>query len=122
MRISFIKRLLGKTYEVDCPDGTPRGVYRDIDDIYPLLSKDHLKNLDIAINAAKQLEGKVSVNLVEHVTHIFLQFDETNKNYIVDLRAAYSGYMIDPCNKSDWYTDTMTAIIENQGKLVVYPN
>jgi hypothetical protein len=40
-----------------------------------------------------------------------------SKSSIVDLRAAYSGYMIDPCNKSDWYTDTMTAIIENQGKL-----
>ena len=58
MKIPLVNRLFGKTNTIICPDGSPRVVYKDIDDIYPLLSKDHMKNLELAVNAASQLVSR----------------------------------------------------------------
>lgn len=119
MTLPLINWPWSKQIKVRCNDGSIRYYYKNIDDIYPLESMNKTKQIEIASNYAKQLEVEIGVANTSQLLGFFSAlFDAANRNFILDLRAAYCRYREDPCGMAEWYSSTTKEIIMSQEQLI----
>lgn len=117
MEFPLINWPWSRQIKVRCKDGSIRYYYKDVDDIYPLESKDHTRQIEMAANSATQLEARVNTSSSTHLAGIFVVFDKANQNFILELRAAYGTYQDNPCSMDKWHKLRTEEIIESQKEL-----
>jgi hypothetical protein len=112
MAFLSIRSMFSEKIEIDCRDGSRREVYNNVNDIYPLITKEHNGISQIADKAATELEGIAGEEQINNMKNIFLRYNERNKNAIVDLRQAYKKYKEKPCDEAEGYDRRIIAIVE----------
>jgi hypothetical protein len=107
-----------RTYQVKCPDGTTRTVYRKIEDAFPL----DLRASQTAFSAkAGDALGAMSANIEgEHrdkVEHLLVAIDSKNNTLMVKFRAAYTVFETNPCANDQYLADQVKQLIEMHDRL-----
>ena len=121
MRISLVgprkmKWPFGKTYDVECPDGTTKTVYRDVDKAFPFLIQGLRGKADANVSL-KGIKAKVGTEYVPLVQGLFLELNEQNQSLMLSFKAAYFVYKNDPCNYSSYFQDQVKKLLEDQSVL-----
>ena len=112
-----MKWLLGKTRKFHCPDGTPRLVYRDSDDAFPLFLGEWTTRVEATVKALESLQGSLGGELTHQVAGLLYCVDETNVSMQGQFRAIYVAYQQSPCTMDAFLGREVTRIIENETRL-----
>lgn len=107
----------GKTKKIKCSDGTCREVYKNLDDVFPLYTRDWSRRFEATAKALKELEGSLGINLRSHIGGLFVQLSDTNESMQFKFRAAYSTYATNPCELDGWLAGRIQQIIEQEDTL-----
>lgn len=106
-----------KKYRVRCKDGSVKTVYRHIDDVYPLITKDKEQSSKGNVT----IEGIGGANLDTQsrtkIQGLLMQLDSQTSTLIPELRQAYIAYESDPCKGYDRFIEESTAIFVRQDRL-----
>lgn len=107
-----------KEYEwIKCPDGFPKMVYKNVDYALPLLVKELQSDVNGEISAKDVLNANIKSEYKEFVKGLLFNFDITNKNIMMDYRAAYVAFQSDPCNKADYLSRRFEELSNHQQRL-----
>ena len=112
----------GRTYDVRCPDGTTRKVYRKVEDAFPL----HLPGFKAgAETTLRDLMGHEVGLRAEYATHIqglLYSLSELNESVMMSFRATYVGYTNEPCAAQAFFLrkiDELTTEVQRCARLRV---
>lgn len=116
----MIKRLptyqpFANTYQVRCPDGTIKTVYKNIDDVLPLYIPGWVGKLKTELP-----DANITAEYATKIHGLLYYIDEHNKNIFISFRIAYLGYKNDPCNNNAYFNRQIEKIIDEQNKIVTF--
>src|SRR5687768_16666040 len=90
----------GRTYSVDCPDGTTKRVYRDVDTAFPLYIKGWEGNMSADASAVGTGSGAVKGAYATKIQGLLFGLDELTQTVMINFRNVYMVYESDPCSQS----------------------
>jgi len=103
-----------KLRRVPCPDGQSVYVYRNPDEAYRLEVREHTASAAAQIQALTHVAASAGLDVEEHVRGFYLQLDVANRSMQARLAAAYKTFIHKPCEKSDWLTEQVEKILEEE--------
>ena len=107
---AFRKRF-AREFTIRCPDGTIKFVYKDVEDAFPLLTK------EFGVSASLQTDPVGTTGLgAQYRSKVNALFDGLNSqtnDLFAHLRAVYVVYKTDPCNKGDYLASRITEITDS---------
>ncbi len=103
-------------YIVRCPDGTVRQVYRNVDDLIPLVFK--IENADVALGFQTDAGGSAGIKATyaAHVDYIRSGLNERRIKMIDAYRLAYGVYAADPCGRLDFLERKTEGLLADQSR------
>lgn len=106
-----------KSYQVRCPDGSIKTIYKNIDDAFPLSINGYEADISTKIKSEILKEAELDTKLKSRVDGLLYGLDEINNGLIMSFRSAYVGYQTDPCSNNGFLLDQITKINEEQRRL-----
>lgn len=87
---------------VRCPDGSEKYVYKNADDVFPIVKRYYNASLSSMIDSTLAEGLDVSAGLKQNIHNFLATVDEDVKALVISFPFAYAVYYSDPCNKSDY--------------------
>jgi hypothetical protein len=106
-----------KTWKKKCPDGAEKVVYYNVDDAFPLYTKDWTATVAGVVSASKLLEGNLSAELKSQLSGWLIELDNANRSLQQKFRSAYVVYSTDPCNMHEYLIRRIEAIDNAESEL-----
>lgn len=106
-----------KTYTIICPDGTPRVIYKNIDDAFPLKIESFETDISAKIKTENIQDAELKAKYKTKIEDLFFGLDDINKDLMVTFRSAYIAYTTNPCADSQFLINQMEKITFEHNKL-----
>ena len=106
-----------KTYRKKCPDGTDRVVYYNVDDAFPLYTRDWTASFGAVLTQSQALDGGVSAELSRQLSGWLVELDEANRSMQTKFRTAYVNYQTEPCSGLERFNRRIEEIDKAESEL-----
>jgi hypothetical protein len=107
-----------KFKSVKCPDGSIQHVYRDLNDVFPLVFRDAKRESTAAIKALESVNIDLGQATATQLRGLAIAINERNSSLQSHLRAAYALYIAAPCKKLDDLSKAIHDLREEEAKLL----
>lgn len=105
------------TYEVKCPDGSTKTVYKKIEDVFPLFIKGWEANISGKLKAELLENAELTGGYKTKVDGLLYGLDEINNGVMMSFRSSYVGYKSDPCANNAFLLSQIEKVNEEQRRL-----
>ena len=108
---------LAKTYDVTCPDGSVKTVYRNIDKAFPLYIQGWQADLAGNVKLPEIANAELRAKYESPIQGLLYGLDELNHGLMITFRAAYMAYKTDACHMADFFARQVEKLLEEQARL-----
>lgn len=106
-----------KTYNVKCPDGSVKTVYKKVDDAFPLLLSGWEGKVGVSADVLKKVNADLEAEYASKVHGLLFSLDEVNQDLMMSFRGAYITFQSDPCGAAEFLQREMKKLLEEQIRL-----
>ena len=82
---------------VRCNDGSEKGIYEDINDVFPLYDEGYLVQFDQTNGLIQQIIPHVNLEVKKKLTNLFSNLGAVHGAMQMQFRAVYAVYQSNPC-------------------------
>lgn len=106
-----------KTYTVNCPDGTTRTVYRDIDHACPLCIPGWKADVSADIKNLSNLSADASLKYETQIHGLLYSLNEQNQSLMMSFRTVYLAFQSNPCGNDAFFQRELEKLLDEQRKI-----
>lgn len=106
-----------KSYDVQCPDGTKKTVFKSPEHAFPLSISGYEANISSKFQQELGVDGELNSGIKSKVDSLLIGLDELNNGLMLSFRSAYVGFQADPCTNSEFFTEQISKINDEQRRL-----
>lgn len=105
------------TYDVKCPDGSVKTVYKKVEGAFPLFVAGWEANISGKMKSELNVNGELTGGYKTKVDGLLYGLDEINNGVMMSFRSAYVGYQSDPCTNNDFLLSQIEKVNDEQRRL-----
>ncbi len=109
--------LFKKSYDVRCPDGSTKTVYKDVNEAFPLFIEGWEGKVAAKVKAENLGEGEINSEYASKIHGLLYALDELNQGLMMTFRAVYVTYSTDPCGNSQFFQREVSKLLDEQRRL-----
>lgn len=106
-----------RTRTHQCPDGSTKIVYRNVDDAFPLFIPGWQANITAAVVPPRAPNVHVAGQYASRIHGLLFALDELNQSLMMNFRGAYVAYSSDPCGNAGLLQRQVDYILREQHRV-----
>lgn len=106
-----------QSYDVKCPDGSTKTVYKDVNVAFPLFINGWKGNFSSEVKAKELGDAAVKAEYATKIDGLLYALDELNQGLMMTFRAVYITYSTDPCGNALFFQREVSKLLDEQRRL-----
>ena len=107
----------GKMYDVRCPDGSVRTVYRNIDHACPLFIHGWKADVSADLKGIGDLSGDVKTKYETQIHGLLFTLNEQNQSLMMSFGTVYLAFMTNPCGNDGFFQRELEKLLDEQRRI-----
>lgn len=106
-----------RTYDVRCPDGSTRTVYRNIDHACPLFISGWKADVSADLKGVGELSGDAKAKYETQIHGLMFSLNEQNQSLMMSFRTVYLAFMTNPCGNDGFFQRELEKLLDEQRRI-----